>query len=179
MSSDQPTPTETNKPDVERQDSALYPALMVHYLHQDRLIWSRTQLFIAVQAAFLAAGFSQRGHWLGPAIMSFSVLLTFMILDLVIKDQADRDVNLLIMDKLADELLPNGIKDKLQKDKLCREGREGQEVREEDKIQIRLTATPSFWFIRGRYVIEGVLIMFILIDIFLAVHYICASGLFP
>jgi hypothetical protein len=168
MSSCQTTHAETNSSNAaQRQDSALYSALMAHYLHQDRLLWSRTQLLIAVQAAILAAGFSQRSHWLAPAIMLFGALLTFLILILVIKDQADRDANLPIMDKLADDLLPDRIKDKLHQ--------EGKDP------PIRLTTTLPPWvaFIRGRYVIKGVLIIFIFIDILLAALYTWASFLFP
>ena len=148
-----------------RHDSALYSALMAHYLHQDRLFWSRTQLLIAVQAAVLATGFSQRGHWLALAIMLFGALLTFLIMILVIKDQADRDVNLPIMDNLADDLLPDGIKDKLRQ--------EGNDTR------IRLTTTLRSRFIRGRCIMKSVLIMLIFIDILLGVLYTWARCLFP
>lgn len=155
-----------------RHDSCLYSALMAHYLHQDHLLWSRTQLLIAVQAAVLATGFSQRGHWLAPAIMLFGALLTFLIMLLVIKDRADRNVNLPIMDKLSDALLPDGIKDELRQEKKA--------------TNIQLTKTLRFRFICGRYItirgwyiIKSVLIMFIFIDILLAVLYNWASCLFP
>lgn len=167
MSSGQPTHTETNnRPDADRQQgSALYSALMAHYLHQDHLLWSRTQLLIALQVAILAVGYSQRCLWLAPAIMLFGALVTFLIMILVIKDQADRDVNLPIMDKLADELLPNEIKDKL--------------FQEGNDTHIRLTTTLRSRFIRGRYILKGVLMLFIFIDILLAALYTWASCLFP
>jgi hypothetical protein len=157
--------TNNGSDESQKQSTTLYSALMAYYIHQDRLLWSRTQLLIAVQAAVLATGFSQRGHWLALAIMLFGALLTFLITVLVIKDQADRDVNLPIIDRLADELLPDGIKDKLHQ--------EGNDTR------VRLTSTPRYRFVRGRYIIKGVLIMFIFVDILLGVLYTWASCLFP
>ena len=51
--------TITEKPDAPapenaESDSGLYRALLSHYVHQDRLLWSRVQLLIAIQGAVLA-----------------------------------------------------------------------------------------------------------------------------
>jgi hypothetical protein len=153
MSSNRSTNNNTDTLDnAQRRDSALYSALMARYLHQDRLLWSRTQLLIVVQAGILAAGFSQRGHWFAFALMFFGALLTLLILSIVLKDERDRDVNNHIMYELADE-----------------------------RIRLTADPPFGFigrWFMRGGRIIKGVLILFFIIDIVLGALYTWADCLF-
>jgi hypothetical protein len=159
MPDGEPPRTKIEKIDADNPHdlATLYSALVAMYLHQDRLLWSRTQLLIAIQGAVLAAGFSLRSKWFAPAIMLLGALLTFLIMVLVIKDQADRDVNLPLLKKLNEESVPERLK---------------------NLGPVKLTSEPPFNLMRGRYIIKIVLIIFILIDILLAVLFIWARKLF-
>ncbi len=152
--------------DDDRPDSGLYRACMAYYLHQDRLLWSRTQLLVALQAAVIAAGFTLRGQWGAPALMALGATLTVLILILMVIDQRARDLNLPLMDMLVDRLAPMQIKEELRS--------MGQ------KYVFRFTTTwfNRFPFIRGSRVIWLVMILFICIDVALAVLYAWPTHIF-
>jgi len=164
----QPPEARSNIPTENQQPyCTLYETLFSFFLHQDQLYWSSTQLLLAIQAGVLAAGYGLRTSWLGPAILLVGALVTLLLLFLVLKYEWDRDVNLPILDKLARDLLPHPIKAELQK-----EGRK--------EPFIRLSATPPRWlrFVRGRYIIRGILIGLILVDVLLACLYTWAPSWF-
>lgn len=147
--------------------SVLYRALMAHVLHQDRLLWDVAQLLTAVQGAVLASSFTLRHYWLGPTILLFGAALTLVLLAWVVKTELDRDVNRAIMDKLADHLLPDTIK---------------EELRQQGKSEpfVRIAATPPRWYIlRGRHIARCVLIGFVVLDFVLAGLFCWANFLFP
>jgi hypothetical protein len=155
------------QPDTSTAEAGLYQALMAHTLYQDRLAWDVSQLLIAVQGAVLASSFTLRSHWLGIAILLFGATLTFILLALATKHELDRDVNRNVMDKLANHLLSEVIK---------------EELRHEGKSEpfVRFSASRPRWFIiRGRYILRGVLLVFILIDIIFAGVFRWASYLLP
>ncbi len=143
---------------------------MAHYLHQDRLLWSRVQLVIAVQGAVLIAGFYTRNDnaWLAAAIMIAGAIMTAIIFYLVTLDISDRDRNLKVMDKLAERLLPEGIKKKLREEKV-------------KEPFIRLTSGYHYIrrFIGGGRTLKTVLIVLFLIDIALALQYKYGLHIFP
>ena len=154
-----------------RTDSGLYAALMAHYLHQDRLMWGGVQFIIAVQAAVLAGGFVQRSNWAGWALMLLGVVLTLVILGFIKKSMNDRDVNLTVMDKLVNYLLPGDV---TQETKPNEAGR-----------YVSLTSEPpryiplTFWkkrkryllVLRGRNLLYFTFGLFIAIDLALAIFY--------
>ncbi len=164
---DKPTVEQNSTSIRDKIDAGFYRSLMTYYIHQDALLWSRVQWLIALQAGVLTAGFSQRHNWIGPTIMVLGAILTILILFLLLKDQDDRDGNLLVMDKLANALLPDQIRNEL-----ILEGKE--------EPFIRLTTIPPKWrfWARGRYIISGTIIGFCLIDILLACLYLWAKCLF-
>lgn len=149
-------------------DSGLYQALMAYFLHQDQIYWSYSQLLIAVQAGALAAGYATRTNWLGPTVLLLGALLSFLVLLLVLKAGWDRDVNLHVLDKLARDLLADPVKSELRD-----EGRQ--------EPFIRFGATPPRWFqfARGRYILIGVLIGLIILDVLLACLFKWAPNWFP
>ena len=151
--------TNTEKPDAPapenaESDSGLYRALLSHYVHQDRLLWSRVQLLIAIQGAVLAGSYSLRDHWLAFGILLAGSVITILLILLVEKDQRDRDMNLGIMDILGHRLLPADLREQ----------------------PILMT---SSWIIRGRWLLRIVLWAFVVLDVILFVLYLCNPGLFP
>jgi hypothetical protein len=84
--------------------SGEYPNLRnAQYLHQDQLMWGRTQLLIAAQVAVLGGAFALRENQLGYAIgvLVLGCLLTLATLRLVYLDETVRNC---IGDKLPREL---------------------------------------------------------------------------
>lgn len=156
--------------DSHTPEASLYQALMAHYLHQDRLLWSRVQLLTAVQGAVLVAGFythSDNG-WLAAAIMIAGAIMTAIIFYLVTLDISDRDKHLKVMDKLAGSLLPEEIKKKLREEKV-------------NEPFIRLTSGYPYIrrFIGGGRTLKCILIMFAVLDIALALQYKFGFPIFP
>lgn len=147
------TPKTENTEEAEA-DSGLYRALISHYLHQDRLLWSRVQLLVAVQGAVLAGSYSLRYHWLAIGILSMGVVLTILLILLIEKDQRDRDVNLGILDALGLRLLPANLQ----------------------QPPIRMTST---WIIRGQWVLRIVLWAFVGLNLILGVLYLCCPCFLP
>jgi len=162
----QPNSKQSEKGEI--LDSGLYEALMAHMLHQDRLVWDMTQLIVVIQGGALASGFTLRSHWLGPVVLLFGAVLTIMLLALVVKSELDRDANRAIMDRLANELLPQKIKG---------------ELRQQGKGEpfVRVSVTPPRWygFLRGRYIVRGLLVGFAVLDTILAGLFWWAGFLFP
>ncbi len=62
---------------------------------------------------FLTA-YTQRGNWLGPAIMFFAALMTLLIAAIILIDQAVRGKNVPMMKKIEDSLLPGTMTDRIQ-----------------------------------------------------------------
>ena len=149
-------------------DSGFYLALMEQVLHQDRLLWSRTQILIAVQGAVIGSAYYVRSsYWLSPTIMIFGAVITALTFFLLVKDEQDRDVNRDVMDELAKKLLPQIIvKTLLEKGK------------NEPFIRITGAAPPWCPFAKGRYIIKPSIIGFFVLDIVLALFYRWAPYLF-
>lgn len=84
----------------------LYQALMRHFLHQDRLIYMNIPYLTAIQTATLGGSWAiaDYDHFLGAALAVLGAAVTWCYLMYVTATIADRNVNLLIMDKLAEEL---------------------------------------------------------------------------
>ena len=156
--------------DIRTPEASLYQALMAHYLHQDRLLWSRVQLLIAVQGAVLVAGFyiHSENSWLATVIMIAGAMVTIIIFYLVTLDISDRDKHLRVMDKLAESLLPEEMKNKLREEKV-----------KEPFIRLTSGYPRIRRFIGGGRTLKCVLVMFFLLDIALALQYKFGFHIFP
>ena len=82
-------------------DSGIYRALVSHYIHYDRLFWSRTQILLAVQGAVLIGGYNLRSFWLGPTVMFLGFLITLIIWGLIFRDIKNSRANERRMDQLT------------------------------------------------------------------------------
>lgn len=142
----------------DHADSGFYAALLSHALHQDALLWSRTQLLTAVQAAILASSYALRTTWLALALLTMGAVLTVLIAILVEKDQRDRDVNQHILDALADRLLPGDLKASLT-------------AAGAQPPQVRISTRAPRWLplMKGRIIIRLILWGFVAIDVGLVV----------
>ncbi len=138
-------------------DSELYSALMSHYLHYDQQMWSRTQILLAVEGAALATGYNFRSDWLGPVIMFSAIILVLVIWGLIERDRDNRDVNVAVMDVLVERIVNIHGNHRL----------------------ISLRSEPLHWYPRGRYLINVVIILLLIIDLVLALIYMCKPDLFP
>jgi hypothetical protein len=142
-----------------KADSGLYRSVLSMALHQDRLLWSRVQLLIAVQGAVLAGSYALRASWLAPAILGFGAALTLLLISLVEKDQLDRDVNQKLLDELGSRCLPEDLRNP----------------------GIRFTAKipKGSLILRGRHVLRLVLWGFFVLDLVLGVLHATHAELFP
>jgi hypothetical protein len=130
---------------------------MEFFIHQDRIFWDSIQLLFTIQAAVLAAGYALRSTWLSFVVLIGGTVITILLFMLVLKVEWDRDVNLPLMDKLAELLIPQNIKRQLRM--------EGKKT-----SVVFWAATRSYLrFIRGRIILRSVLIGLIVIDIIFAV----------
>jgi len=168
---------------IDKIDSGLYGALVAHQLHQDNLLWSRTQLIIAIQSGILVAGFILRECWLGTIIMMLGAFFSFGVLCLMLKDEADRKVNQPVMDKLADRLVPMDIKKELNDE--LKKLEESEELTDEEKkrlTDLEIYKKRFVWFsspdipkwrkwARGGPIFRFTVIFFIILDIVLAILY--------
>ena len=139
----------------EKIDTGFYGTLMTYALHQNGLMWSRTQLLTAVQAAILSASYVVRDTpWLNAGILLLGVVLTVGVLLLVYKDVKLREVNEQLMKVLAERMIPKSIKDELE--------------RGGAPSSVRFTLGPKdgwrWTLIRGRYILYAAMILFIVID---------------
>jgi hypothetical protein len=148
-------------------DSGLYRALVSLYVHQDRLLWGRIQLLIAIQGAVIASGYVTRHSWIGPAVMFAGAFLTLVTLRLAYKDSLDRDVNLELMDELGRNLVPSAVVQKLSRP-------------DATALPIRMSADTPKWlrWLRGTRIIWGMIGVFVFIDVALGVMYAVCPRLF-
>jgi hypothetical protein len=86
-------------------DSKIWAALQARWIWQDQLMWSRTQMLLAVQAAALAAGHSLRGSH-GAVLLVVGALLSATLLRLAWVDERDRDRVGALMDAVIRTNLP-------------------------------------------------------------------------
>jgi len=145
-------------------DSGLLRAMMAHWIHQDRLLWSRIQTLMALQGAVLAGAFVLRASWLGPALLLLGAALTTLVLAFTWNDLDDRDQNARVLDSLMAALAPPS-------------GR----VLPSPPSTLRLTAHRPSWrrWVRARRVVPGVMLFFTLLDLGLAVLQIWAPSVWP
>jgi hypothetical protein len=130
-----------------------YAALMAHKIHENQLMWSMTQLLIALQGGGLLAAYSLRHSWLAQFILGVVTILTVLLFFLVLKSEADRDVNEKVMDALAADLIktsfPPNIAHLLP--------------------AVRFTSAPKGMVgVRGRFALRFALWLFVLVDLALA-----------
>lgn len=91
-------------PNVDDPDPAVfgnfYRGLVSQWIHQDRLMWSRTQLVMALQVACLGGGYavSHKDRLLATGVVVLSGVFSLAALHLVRIDRKDRD--------LAEAVLP-------------------------------------------------------------------------
>ncbi|MBI4962569.1 MAG: GDP-mannose mannosyl hydrolase [Desulfomonile tiedjei] len=138
-------------------DSGMYRALMSHYVHYDRLFWSRTQVLLAIQGGALAAAYALRAHPLSSIIMIATILLVLMVLGLIRRDITSSRKNQEWMDKLANRIFSyNGA------------GR-----------VISLRSDPKHPRLSGQRLISMAIICIVLVDIVLACLFIWKPNLFP
>lgn len=148
---------------THQKGSSLYSALMTHWCHQDSLLWSRTQFFIAIQVAIIAASFSEKVRDLAKPIFAFGISITIVILIIMLKDWLDREANILLMKILGNKLLPYNIKSELS--------------RRRKIANIQITSIGPSWYekllakIKGGYLIISLVIIFIGLDFFLLYKY--------
>ncbi len=69
----------------------VYKFLTQYYLHQDRLLWSRIQAIIVIEAAVLAASFAKLARPVGVAALVFGTVLIWVIWQIIQRDQECRD----------------------------------------------------------------------------------------
>lgn len=129
------------------REPGLYRALMSSYLHYDRQMWSRTKIMLAVQGAAFVGGAQFHNVKLGPLIMVGASLILGGIQVLVYRDRQSRDQNMRVMDQLASRL-----------------GRRPEEPR---WISLRADA-PLSGKLRGTYVLDGIAVLLIIINLVLA-----------
>ncbi len=75
-------------------DGSVYRAAMAYWIYQDRLMWSRTQLFVAVQAAAISAGYYLRGYPASCIVLMLGAMLTIFLLRLAHLDRVVRNKTL-------------------------------------------------------------------------------------
>ena len=140
-----------------------YRALISLRIHQDRLLWSRVQLLIAVQGAVIGGSYAIGDHFLAGSILFAGFVLSLVIHELVAKDQIDRDVNLKLIDQLGNLLIPEEIKKGLT------------------QPYIRFSGDPPKYcsFTRGRNLIRFAIWFFILLDAILAILHFYKPELAP
>ena len=97
-------------------DSGFFRALLSYHIHQDRLVWGRVNLLILVQGGLLYAGFAQRWSNLGTVIMISGAIFLFILFVIALRDRDAREVNELLLYKLADKCVPDGIKFSIRKE---------------------------------------------------------------
>jgi len=138
-------------------DSGVYRALVSHYIHYDRLFWSRTQILLAVQGAVLIGGDNLRSFWLGPTVMFLGVLITLIIWERIFRDIDNSRANERRMDQLTRKLLDYFGPER----------------------PISLRSDPPTKFIAGRNLIHYVVIGIMIINLGLGWLYIRHLNLFP
>jgi hypothetical protein len=140
----------------------LFDTLLAHCLNQNDMMWSRTQLLIAVQGGVIVAAYYlstfPSGLSLACYVLVGGAILTALMTLLAIEDQQDRDANREVMDKIYLELMKTlGWKDmqaiKFEKD---------------DFFKFRLTKRP-LWLVwaDGDYILVFVFLGFIALDLVL------------
>lgn len=85
---------------------SLLGVLFQYYTTQNRLLWSRVTLLLALQGGGLAACY-KLGRNLGPAAAIGVAVLTFLLLRVLHRDRECRNANLELMCTLEDVLLPD------------------------------------------------------------------------
>ncbi|MBD3868731.1 MAG: hypothetical protein IFK94_11455 [Acidobacteria bacterium] len=147
----------------------LYRALIGLRTHHDRMLWSRVQTLIVVQGAVIAGSYAVGDHRLAGIFLLGGMLLSFVIYELVVKDQRDRDANDPIIERIGELLLPLDVVEELR----------GSLNR---APLMRMSATPPRWrpFLRGKYLIRMVVWAFIVFDVALGIlHFLGKAPVNP
>ena len=132
-------------------DAGVFRALLGWKIYQDRLMWSRTQTLLGLQALVLGGSYAARSEWLAPALLVVGAILTGLVWFLAWADSRDRHLNNQAIDLLSTALLPEGV-------------------------EFRFTeAANGLRVLRGNHIVVGVTVGFVVIDILLALFY-CYSA---
>jgi hypothetical protein len=106
-----PSPEENFRKRVELVPTPqIYQALQAHWIWQDQLMWSRTQLLVAVQGGAFATdkiSAEQSGRWV---IFFVAGLLSLALCRLAILDERDRDNAAELLNHLLVTNLPSDTK---------------------------------------------------------------------
>jgi len=148
---------------VDRSDDSaaqLYSALMNHALHQDRMLWDIAKIVIVLQGLALGSSFAFIGFPFASLTLLLAAAITLILLMFAIKAELDRDVNKMLMCRLADDLIPSELKSSLQAGK-----------RKPPLVRLSADVSGHFASLRGSHLAKGVLLLFAVIDIALAVAF--------
>jgi uncharacterized YccA/Bax inhibitor family protein len=134
----------------------LYPSMMSHFLHQDNMMWDLSKIVIAVQGATLASswGLHIENIYLSIALLLLGAIITFALNFLVKNTKKDRNVNIRLMDTVAENLFSEKDKLKLQDAGI--------------DYRIRVAVQRNY---KGGSLISHILWGFIVIDLFLIFLY--------
>ena len=141
--------------------ATLYQALMAHTIHQDSLLWGRVGVLIAIQGAVLIAGYKLKPGWAAMAVMIFGALLTFCVYLLVLMCNRDKKVNWILMDKIAEDLVSGSLAQRT-------------DLPDKEDLYVRFSSDEPKWrnCFPAYFLLKGVLILFIIVDIALAAVYL-------
>lgn len=150
----------------QQPDRGVYRALMAHYIHYDSQMWRRTQILFAIQAAVLTGGFSvsQKNNWIGATIMFVGMIFTLIVAGLIYRDRQNRDVNIDVMDSIAEDLIPEKC------------SRKREELRSGRVITLRQNAPCCI--LRGQVLVWIAIVLLLVIDLDLGVLYVARPDLF-
>ena len=139
------------KRDLEKSNN-LFEGLMMYFIHQDQLIWNIFFTIIAIQSGILFSSYTLRKSWLSIVILSFGIIFTIIILLLARKAEKDRDVSVLLISDLVNNLIPKNIRKRY----LDFGNR---------KKPWFLFSSSKFFFLRGKFLFRITLFILIFIDL--------------
>ena len=93
----------------------VYTAAVRHYLHQDRIFWELVRLVFILQVAAIGGSLTlvPTGRPMAVALLLGVAIWTSYMVLLAKKTERDRDVNLEMMDFLAERLVGSPLKEEL------------------------------------------------------------------
>ncbi|MCA9399575.1 MAG: hypothetical protein KC618_07490, partial [Candidatus Omnitrophica bacterium] len=82
-----------------------FAAVLSYYIHQNQIMWNRTQLGIAIQGAVLGGAYSLKDDLIASCGILFVGIVLWVILWRIIeRDREIRDINKKLLDQLASAL---------------------------------------------------------------------------
>jgi hypothetical protein len=89
----------------DRSNVTLLSTIFAHYIHQNTLMYSRSNIVLALQGAGFAAGWTGGQLWGGLALLATG-LITICLKQMIKRDRQCRNANLPLMKSIEDKLLP-------------------------------------------------------------------------